>query len=1119
MGRGGALSFCALASPSRRHSLRHSFIPSPLPPPARIHTHRKVTYSNPPPPLELFQRQTKSKAAVLAAQRSSPEDIHLARKAAELQGKMAASTEYVQNYLVQDVQIIVPKVHRIKAPPEHLTVTVNPFVPTDHLLRLYQNTVPKDGDVVLRVADNVVDLPYGSGWDALLSDDVLKSQDHIQDVVMYGLEFGQLISDEAIDFCLNQLRLIYRDINFKIISVAALNMALEGINSDIPAPDKTALWIGLHEQLEGARYLIMPCNMGLHYWCMIYDNTFQHFYVYDSLNPRGNRGNSSSAETAKNFTELVKESGSPEAKYTLCESDSQKDIPNGCGYFLIHNTHRFLNYVRKSVIEEKDPAVLPKSIISPDICGLPLLTPGLTRNWGVRLMRAMRFEVRRKCRNLALANPDTVLDTPPESAARFSPKAYETPPDRAGIQTNYMDVRDGGALTMQYTAECGWATVRKAWQDNDVAGVLFRVPHDDAAIVNGHSAWVVRYEQTAYIGGIETTTNAEGVTRRRTSRLSPLASEAVAAQLEVFKKNPTFTVERQEPVKSQLSSMVANNSVKIMITAEDNGTWIRLGAMQPVTEYRRANIRINNSLQLNTAYAGTAKLSDIAVIQVGQTCRFVWVQKNMASKPVPEMIPYEPIKLLNWLTLDNIILPADAAREFKDDLEIAQNVQDQGMTQVNSGNTVSRARSSAGTRRGKSLRGRQARPPRVRGSGDPTGAATRDLGGIKFQTPLESLSEKVTGLNDSAFLVFTLFDRLLHQAPASGRAEAGHFHHHHYPETLIEDHFDRINFYCIEHPEKFPWTDKYPAGQRTAGAMLEICHEAIIGDGKVQGPWDRMMRILELGIAAYYFWGAAREEKSGPRTRSCTALSCAAQWKKLNDFNNNPDPEINDVYEAHLWSYGSPPCTETCQARALDCLPNCAIVHRYAFDVNEDFFDALPVEDTNLFNLKKKGFAGLSKERREEIQKLVSDRYNPPEMKLDSKARATFPPLFWMPVLGNAETFWDSKDGKGHNETIVQCETRLQLWLSKGPREREQLWNIQEMYYERIRNVRFANQWHITPKDARQRACLDMEFAKAHRFSRVMHPLVSVFLHIKRKAENEHWVDPAKRQRLEYPVD
>ena len=118
-----------------------------------------------------------------------------------------------------------------------------------------------------------------------------------------------------------------------------------------------------------------------------------------------------------------------------------------------------------------------------------------------------------------MADPDSIPDgiLASEFAARFAPKAYETPPDRhtrhrrlperdrGGFQKNYMDIPGGGVLTMQYTAQCGWAAVIKAWQDNDVAGILFRVPHEsdgESSVEKGHFAWVVRYEQTAYISGM-----------------------------------------------------------------------------------------------------------------------------------------------------------------------------------------------------------------------------------------------------------------------------------------------------------------------------------------------------------------------------------------------------------------------------------------------------------------------------------------------------------------------------------------------------------------------------------------------------------------------------------------
>lgn len=75
------------------------------------------------------------------------------------------------------------------------------------------------------------------------------------------------------------------------------------------------------------------------------------------------------------------------------------------------------------------------------------------------------------------------------------------------------------------------------------------------------------------------------------------------------------------------------------------------------------------------------------------------------------------------------------------------------------------------------------------------------------------------------------------------------------------------------------------------------------------------------------------------------------------------------------------------------------------------------------------------------------------------------------------------------------------------------------MYYTGITRVAAAHNWKNARLAARTRACEDMLFAKAQRFTKAIHPLIAVFLHVKRKAEYEANEDPSTRQRVMCPVD
>lgn len=327
----------------------------------------------------------------------------------------------------------------------------------------------------------------------------------------------------------------------------------------------------------------------------------------------------------------------------------------------------------------------------------------------------------------------------------------------------------------------------------------------------------------------------------------------------------------------------------------------------------------------------------------------------------------------------------------------------------------------------------------------------------------------------------------------------GHFHHHHRPTKIIEDHRWRLNYFVRIEPNRFPWP---PSVEKTLTVMMDVCEE-IRERKQNKDPadaieWRNFGHLLELGDKVTMLWETTPLESR--QTMRCLNGKCEHIRVSYLEFEGKAikAKEWNLLERYQRWMYGAEQCPADCPLRAFDCPINCGLVHRNPIDIFSADFAVL----ADIGNLP------LTDTQKSNVIRVLDETY--PSRWLGP------PPIHWMPVRADPG-FWDHRNQSSTALTarIDACENRLFEWEVLSDNERRAIMNITNIYYDDINDVIDNAGWAIMSQNARRLAREEEEIREAYP-NDVKPPQVidkNVLLYMSRKTDRiEEDYPPSKRR-------
>lgn len=241
----------------------------------------------------------------------------------------------------------------------------------------------------------------------------------------------------------------------------------------------------------------------------------------------------------------------------------------------------------------------------------------------------------------------------------------------------------------------------------------------------------------------------------------------------------------------------------------------------------------------------------------------------------------------------------------------------------------------------------------------------------------------------------------------------GHFHHHHRPTKIINDHRWRVAYFTRVDADRFPW----PSGvQKTPSVMMNVCEEVRERkqnkDPADAVEWRKFGHLLELGDKVTKLW----ESTPLKRRQSMRCLNGRCEQLRVSclEFESKAvkDREWNLIERYQRWMYGAEQCPADCPLRAFDCPINCGLGGHNPINISTADYAAL----TDVNNL------ALTDAQKMYVVKVLDERY--PSRWLGS------PPIHWMPVRADPG-FWDhtNQSTTALTARIKACESRLlEVW-------------------------------------------------------------------------------------------
>ncbi|KAF8470866.1 hypothetical protein BDZ91DRAFT_847139 [Kalaharituber pfeilii] len=932
---------------------------------------------------------------------------------------------------------------------------------------------------------------------------------------------GRELSDEVVSFVLDHLQSLYRDTVASAYQ-QGVGVRLYGpaesqglISPSLSISDRVTTFVNLTNSQPRALLHVFVVPFHYHYLTCIYSLEEVTFWVYSSFGMQHEQ----TAELIRLLRALFDHELLNSLNCTImaqpCETQggSYQDI-NNCGLYALYNAQRLLHSltlrIRSAVASGGEVNLMGIGLnLAAQGTDLAQVLPQLRGTTLVTMRDNLRnafFATFRQALNMCsfcdrdemfMNNPRGLSDASTATALPYtSPyKAYMDPGrarDAIAMRQlpaaqRYRNLPLDGEVVEAFAPrpDSLWAALEQHWGQDDVAGVIMRLPQVDAdgTVIPGVYK-PVEYGQHVLLCKRDF---ADRVRRRITSTSRP--SRAAVVPETTLRNNINAALNRLSPIVTErarggpergrnkfaalFERMMCALTPKLLLFVDTEGnTWAKQGWMSSRSLWEDNCFTING-ISIGLTPAGSVKLPEFALINtpgdVNSAVRYLWIQKwpQCRNSPVPRQLRYRPLTTWDLCRVagnlyPNSQVPSDISYPTADVLTAQGTWVDPPVYD----------------RRGWPI------PPSITPGLDSCGevslapAQSRRLPVPQGFHPsqrrlyLKFLLEYMEGS--------TAAIRRAQQATVMGPTASeqeqnplhGHIHHHHCPIKVIRDHHWRMNVYTYLQVHRFPW----PANTQpteNATTLLELLDQGLARGECAEDErpyWALFRDTLRLGELALSVWEPGERPAEPTDTMMCMSGSCEGTRRRAMEARNRMAAEnytvgnynSNDIRATQVWDYGTDQgCPADCPLRQYDCPADCNQRHLNALgmygraNVSRHLFPTDP--DRDLIN---PSFPISTREVRYWVVRDYLRHVIP-----DLTARP--PPPSWRPRVepeGADGTFWN-RAFLGNEELtesrIRVCEMRLRAWFAL-PKQTRDIFSdgTRALYFLAIEQIFTGADWH-----------------------------------------------------------